>query len=360
VIAGALVLAALVCTSVSAGAGTATVAGGAAVSGRYIVTVRHPSRLSQVIGFPIVHRFADGFAARLSPARLAALRTDPEVASVEPDRVVRAATTEKWPGWGLDRIDEKQLPLSRSYTFHHTGAGVDAYVIDTGVEASHREFGGRADTVYGGPDCNGHGTHAAGIIGSTSYGVAKKARLHGVRVLDCAGAGTTSDVIAGVEWVRAHHAARSIADLPLISARSAALNTAVTRLARSGVFVVTAAGNDGTDACTRSPASAEHVETAAASATDDRRAPFSDYGRCVDVYAPGVDIASAYRHGTARLSGTSMASSFVAGVAVLYKSAFGQTDTDTVHRWLIDHATNGVIKGNRPGTHNRLLNKDSL
>jgi subtilisin family serine protease len=335
-------------------------AGGDGVPGQYIVTVKHPSRLSHVIGFPTVHRFTDGFAARLSAAQLDKVRRDPDVAAIEQDQIMRIDTTQTNPTWGLDRIDERALPLSHSYTYTHTGSGVDAYVIDTGIETSLSQFGGRANTVYGDADCNGHGTHVAGIIGSASYGVAKKVRLHAVQVLDCDGSGTTSDVIAGVNWVRTHHAAKSVANLSLGGSKSAALNDAVTALSKSGVFVAVAAGNDNADACTSSPASAGSVEAAAASASNDARASFSDYGTCVDVYAPGVDIKSTYLGGTASLSGTSMASPFVAGVAALYKSAYGQATFGTVQKWITDHATNGVIKGNKSGTHNRLLNKGSL
>jgi subtilisin family serine protease len=333
---------------------------GDGVPGQYIVTVKHPNRVSHVIGFPTVHRFTSGFAARLSAAQLKKVRSDPDVASIEQDQIIRIATTQKSPTWGLDRIDEGPLPLSHSYTYKHTGSGVDAYVIDTGIETSLSQFGGRANTVYGKADCNGHGTHVAGIIGSKSYGVAKSVRLHAVQVLDCDGSGATSDVIAGINWVKAHHAAKSVANLSLGGSKSTALNNAVTALSKSGVFVAVAAGNDSANACSGSPASAASVEAAAASASDDTRASFSDYGSCVDVYAPGVNIKSTYKGSTAYLSGTSMASPFVAGVAALYKSAYGQATFGTVQKWITDHATNGAIKGNKSGTHNRLLNKGSL
>jgi subtilisin family serine protease len=330
------------------------------VKGQYIVTVKNPSQVSRVIGFPTVHRFAGGFAAKLSPAQLDKVRRDPDVAAIEQDQVMKIATTQQNPTWGLDRLDERVLPLSHSYTYKHTGAGVDAYVIDTGIDTTLSQFGGRADTVYGDADCNGHGTHVAGIIGSTSYGVAKKVKLHAVQVLGCDGSGDTSDVIAGIDWVRKHHAARSVANISLGGPKSRALNDAVTALSRSGVFVAVAAGNDSANACGGSPASAASVEAAAASDSTDTRASFSDYGSCVDIYAPGVHIKSTYPGGTAYLSGTSMASPFVAGVAALYKSAYGQATFGTIQRWMTDHATIGKIKKNTTGTHNRLLNKGSL
>lgn len=334
---------------------------GDVVPGQYIVTMKHPSQVSRAIGSRrTLHRFSNGFAARLSAPQLRQMRSDPDVASIEQDQIIRIATTQTSPPWGLDRIDERTLPLSHSYTYTHTGSGVDAYVIDTGIETSLSQFGGRANTLYGSADCNGHGTHVAGIIGSKTYGVAKNVRLHGVQVLGCDGSGTTSDVIAGINWVTAHHAAKSVANLSLGGSKSTALNNAVTALSKSGVFVAVAAGNDNADACSGSPASAASVEAAAASASDDSRASFSDYGSCVDIYAPGVNIKSTYQGGTAYLSGTSMASPFVAGVAALYKSTYGQATFGTIQTWMTNHATNGVIKKNRSGTHNRLLNKGSL
>lgn len=330
------------------------------VKDQYIVTVKHPGQVSRVIGFPTVHRFARGFAARLSPAQLDKVRRDPDVAAIEQDQVMKIATTQQNPTWGLDRLDERVLPLSHSYSYTHTGAGVDAYVIDTGIDTTLTQFGGRADTPYGNADCNGHGTHVAGIIGSTSYGVAKKVRLHAVQVLGCDGSGDTSDVIAGIDWVRKNHAARSVANLSLGGPKSKALNDAVTALSKSGVFVAVAAGNDDADACGGSPASAASVEAAAASSSTDTRASWSDYGSCVDIYAPGVRIKSTYPGGTRYLDGTSMASPFVAGVAALYKSAYGQATFGTIQKWMTDHATDGKIKKNKAGTHNRLLNKGSL
>jgi subtilisin family serine protease len=335
-------------------------AAGNGISGQYIVTMKHADQVSHAIAFPTVHRFTRGFAAKLSPAQLDKLRRDPNVAAVEQDQVMKIATTQTSPTWGLDRIDEAKLPLSHSYTYKQTAADVDAYVIDTGIETTLSQFGGRADTVYGGEDCNGHGTHVAGIIGSNSYGVAKKVRLHAVQVLDCDGEGSYSDVIAGVDWVRENHAAKSVANLSLGGSKSTALNDAVTALSKSGVFVAVAAGNDNADACKGSPASAGSVEAAAASSSTDTRASFSDYGSCVDVYAPGVNIKSTYQGGTAYLDGTSMASPFVAGVAALYKSAYGQATFGTIQKWITAHATKSVIKKNKSGTPNRLLNKSTL
>jgi subtilisin family serine protease len=337
------------------------------VAGQYIVTMKHPSRVSRAIAFPTVHRFTNGFAARMNSAQLKKVQSDPDVAAIEQDKIMKisattlkAATTQPSPTWGLDRIDEGPLPLSRTYSYTHTGSGVDAYVIDTGIETTLSQFGGRADTVYGSADCNGHGTHVAGIIGSKSYGVAKSVRLHAVQVLDCNGEAATSDVIAGVDWVREHHAAKSVANLSLGGSKSTALNDAVTALSKSGVFVAVAAGNENADSCKESPASAASVEATAASSSNDTRASFSNYGKCVDIYAPGVNVKSTYQGGTAYLSGTSMASPFVAGVAALYKSTYGQATFGTIQTWMTAHANNNRIKSNKTGTYNRLLYKSTL
>jgi subtilisin family serine protease len=332
-----------------------------AVPGQYIVTMKRTgARLSRLSGLRHVHDFGDGFAAKLTPSELKKVQSDPNVAAIEQDQIVRINTTQQNPNWGPDRLDERKLPLSHSYTYKHTGAGVDAYVIDTGIDTSLSQFGGRANTVYGGSDCNGHGTHVAGIIGSRTYGVAKGVKLHAVKVLNCDGEGTTSDVIAGIKWVTKNHAAKSVANLSLGGSKSTALNNAVTALSKSGVFVAVAAGNENTDSCKKSPASAASVEAVAASSSSDTRASFSNYGKCVDIYAPGVNVKSTWLGGTAFASGTSMASPFVAGVAALYKSTYGQKSFGTVQSWIHSHATSGVIKKNKASTHNRLLYKSSL
>lgn len=317
-----------------------------------------------------------GFAAALPEAAVRALSRNPAVAYVEPDQVYTFdATTQSMDTngdpWGLDRIDQQALPLSRTYTYTATGAGVHAYIIDTGIWSLHPDFGGRADNVYDaftfglfgftGEDCNGHGTHVAGTIGGATYGVAKGARLHGVRVLSCAGVGLTSQIIAGLDWVRQNHVKPAVANLSLGGGLSTALNTATTNLANAGVFVAVAAGNEDADACTTSPASAANVFTTAASTRTDAKASFSNWGTCVEAYAPGSAIVSDFILGlTMSLSGTSMASPHVAGVAVLYKAVNGDQPSATVANWIIANATTGVITGNRTGTPNRLVNKRGL
>ena len=311
-----------------------------------------------------------GFAARLSAAAATALGSNPLVASVEPDQVMRADVTQSMDAngdpWGLDRIDQGALPLSRTYTYTSTGAGVHAYIIDTGIWTLHPEFGGRANNVfdaYGatGEDCNGHGTHVSGTIGAATYGVAKGVSLHGVRVLSCAGLGLNSDVIAGVDWVSANHVNPAVANMSLGGGKSPALDQAVTNLWNSGVFLAVAAGNDNVDACTESPSGAPSVFTVAASTKTDAKASYSNWGTCVEAYAPGSAIVSTYLAGTTMsLSGTSMATPHVVGVAALYKATNGNQPSGTVANWLITNATSGVITGNPSGTPNLLLFKSTL
>jgi subtilisin family serine protease len=325
------------------GAASDTSLGNQPIPGHYIVVVKPgiaASMLATASGVKPTHVYdhaLNGFAAALSPAQLDSLRHNSNVAYIEPDREISIADDEtdppistlaiqRNPTWGLDRIDERTLPLSKSYAYNRTGRGVYVYIIDTGIQTSHPEFGGRAEVVYdalggNGQDCNGHGTHVAGTVGGKTYGVAKQAYLRAVRVLNCFGTGTYSSVIAGVNWVTRYHRLPAVANLSLGGSNSPALNAAVTNMVRSGVFTAVAAGNYNGDACQQSPASAAGVATVAASTIQDGRASFSNFGRCVEIYAPGVNIRSAWLNRSIRdLSGTSMASPHVAGVAALYKA----------------------------------------
>ncbi len=316
-----------------------------------------------------------GFAARLPDAAVVALRHDPNVAYIEPDHVVHVDDTEQMDSngdpWGLDRIDQTALPLSGTYTWTSTAAGVHAYIIDTGIWTMHPDFGGRADEVYdvasvlgiNGQDCNGHGTHVAGTVGSATYGVAKGVFLHGVRVFaGCLGTGFASDVIAGVDWVTANHQSPAVANMSIAEqGTDDALNTAVNNLANSGVFVAVAAGNYSVDACGYSPASASGAYTVAASTKTDAAASFTDWGSCVKVYAPGDAIKSTWLlNGTQTMSGTSMATPHVVGVAALVKATFGDASSAAVGNWITSNATSGAITGNPGGTPNLLLFKSSL
>ena len=353
----------------------------ATVPGQYVVVfhdnVADPAALARQLvttaGGSLLRVYTSaikGFAAKLPALAVDVVRGNPAVALVEPDQMMRADVTQSMDAngdpWGLDRIDQSAEPLSGTYSYTSTGTGVHAYIIDTGIWTLHPEFGGRANNVfdaYGatGVDCNGHGTHVAGTIGATTYGVAKSVSLHGVRVLSCAGLGLTSDVLAGVDWVTANHVSPAVANMSLGGGKSAALDQAVTNLYNSGVFLAVAAGNDNVDACTESPSGAPSVFTVAASEKTDAKASYSNWGTCVEVYAPGSSIKSTYLAGTTMtLSGTSMATPHVVGVAALYKATNGDQPSATVANWIISNATSGVITGNVSGTPNRLLFKSTL
>jgi subtilisin family serine protease len=329
--------------------------------------------LAQQHGGRVLHVYTSalsGFVARIPDEAVAALARSPNVDYVEQDQVVTLETTQNMAAngdpWGLDRIDERTLPLSLTYTYTATASAVRAYIIDTGIATAHAEFGGRASNVYdglggNGQDCHGHGTHVAGTVASATYGVAKAARPRGVRVLNCSGSGSISGIIAGVDWVRANHIKPAVANMSLGGSFSSALNTAVNSLANAGVFVAVAAGNSNADACNSSPASASNVFTVASSTRTDAKSSFSNWGSCVEAYAPGSSIKSTWLSGgTNTISGTSMASPHVAGVAALYKAAFGDASQATIANWIITNATTGVITGNPGGTANRLLFKAGL
>ena len=307
-----------------------------------------------------------GFAATMSAAAAEAIARNPQVAYVEQDQVYSINTTQSSATWGLDRIDQRSRPLSGTYTYTRTGSGVRAYIIDTGIYTSHTQFGSRASNVYdafggNGSDCNGHGTHVAGTVGSSTYGVAKAALLRGVRVLDCSGNGATSGIISAIDWVRANHIKPAVANMSLGGGYSSSLNTAAANLHNAGVFLAVAAGNENQDACNVSPASAAYVFTTASSTSSDYKSSFSNWGSCVEAYAPGSSITSTWNNGgTNTISGTSMASPHVAGVAALYKHAYGDASSATIRSWIINNATTSVISGNVTGTPNRLLFKSSL
>jgi subtilisin family serine protease len=305
----------------------------------------------------------NGFAVNMTEAQAEALSQDYRVKFVEEDSIVTADVTQSNPPWGLDRIDQRNRPLSGTYTYNWTGSGVRAYVIDTGILTSHTQFGGRASNVFdafggSGTDCNGHGTHVAGTIGGSTYGVAKSSLPRGVRVLNCSGSGSNSGVISGVDWVRLNHIAPAVANMSLGGGASSALDTAVNNLSNAGVTIAVAAGNSNADACGSSPARAANAITVGSTTQSDARSSFSNFGTCLDIFAPGSGILSAWfssNTATATLSGTSMASPHVAGAAALYKQANPGASPATIRNALVNNATSGVLSGVGSGSPNRLL-----
>eukprot|EP00128_Syssomonas_multiformis_P010294 Colp12_sorted_trinity150504_noHs@10414 len=278
--------------------------------------------------FKYRHAFK-GFAARLGEAQLNRFRAHPDVDFVEQDGVVTVQTTQSGATWGIDRIDQRLLPLSTTYSYTSDGTGVTAYVLDTGILFSHTQFGSRAtfgfDAFGGnGVDCNGHGTHVSGTIGGITYGVAKNVNLVAVRVLDCSGSGTYSGVVAGMDWVTANRVLPAVASMSLGGGYSSSLNAAVSRMVGAGVPVAVAAGNSNADACRYSPSSAPDAITVAATTSSDSGASYSNWGPCVDVAAPGSGITSAWigsNSATNTISGTSMATPHVSGLVARYLQA---------------------------------------
>ncbi|MGQ0714854.1 MAG: S8 family serine peptidase [Gemmatimonadaceae bacterium] len=302
-----------------------------------------------------------GFAARLPAPAAAAIARHPSVTLVEADQeMVAIGTTQANATWGLDRVDQRDLPLSTSYTYNATGSGVTVYIIDTGIRTTHQELGGRASVGFdalggNGQDCHGHGTHVAGTAGGTTYGVAKSVTLIAVRVLDCNGSGSTSGVIAGVDWVTSHHAAGApaSANMSLGGGASASLDQAVESSIADGVSYAVAAGNGDflgrpQDACNSSPARVPGAMTIGATDKTDQEASWSNYGSCVDMLAPGVGITSAWSGSdteTNTISGTSMATPHVAGAMALYLQGNPGATPSAVEQALESNATPNKIGG---------------
>ncbi|HEY6738149.1 MAG TPA: S8 family peptidase [Actinopolymorphaceae bacterium] len=308
-----------------------------------------------------------GFASTLSKDALAAVRADPDVKYVEANRKIFLDATQSPATWGIDRIDQRELPLSNSYTYDRTGDGVKAYILDTGIRFSHQDFGGRAvsgfDAIDGGSadDCHGHGTHVAGTVGSETYGVAKGVQLVGVRVLDCQGSGTNAQVIAGIDWVTSDHdaGAPAVANMSLGGGVSQALDDAVGRSIADGVTYALAAGNDyGSDACNGSPGRVGAAVTVGSTTSSDARSNFSNIGSCLDIFAPGSDITStsnASDTATTEMSGTSMATPHAAGAAALVLEQDPSATPQQVRDTLVSTATPDVVDDAGVGSPNLLL-----
>jgi subtilisin family serine protease len=314
----------------------------------------------------------DGFEARLSEQQARRMAADPAVAFVEQNHVVRAADTQNDPpSYGLDRIDQPTLPLDQRYTFPNRGQDVTAFVIDSGIQVTHADFEGRAVAGFDAieedgtaQDCDGHGTHVAGTIGGAAHGVAKSVKLVAVRVLDCEGLGTNAGVIDGLDFAIRTANGRAVANMSLSSLASEAVDQAVERTVAAGITVVAAAGNNNSDACGRSPARVPAAVTVGATDHTDRRgtnqagAFFSNFGRCLDLFAPGVNIQSAWidsDESTRKLSGTSMAAPHVAGVAAIILQAHPGASPDEVIRRLVNAAVVDAVRDPGPESPNRLL-----
>ncbi len=305
-----------------------------------------------------------GAAVTMDHKQAQALANDPSVAYIEQDQRMSISATQSNATWGIDRIDQTSLPLSKTYTYP-TSTGVHAYVIDTGVRATHTEFSGRMGNGFdaikdgnGTNDCQGHGTHVAGTVGGTTWGVAKNVTIHAVRVLGCDGSGTNSGVIAGMDWVVANHVKPAVANMSLGGGASQATDDAIARMTNAGVVTVVAAGNDATNACNYSPARAPSAITVGSTTSTDAMSSFSNYGSCVDIYGPGSSITSASRTsdtGSTSLSGTSMASPHVAGVAALYLSKNPTATPAQVTSALLTNALNSKITGIPSGV-NKFVN----
>jgi subtilisin family serine protease len=324
--------------------------------------------MAQAKGGRVMHVYkhaVNGFSVRMPEAKMRELLADPRVAYIEEDGLKSIVATQTGATWGLDRVDQRNLPLDGNYNYNVDGTGVHAYIIDTGVRLTHSQFSGRMgngfDAVTSGGnanDCQGHGTHVAGTVGGTTHGVAKKVTIHPVRVLDCNGSGTDSGVIAGIDWVTANHVKPAVANMSLGGGASATLDAALARSHAAGVVHVVAAGNDNASACNYSPAREPTAITVGSTTSSDARSSFSNYGTCVDIFAPGSSITSAgYSSdtGTATMSGTSMASPHVAGGAALYLAANPSATPTQVRDALVNNGTTGKVTSPGTGSPNVLL-----
>jgi len=348
-----------------------------AIPGRYIIVLQPGAPAGEVnaaaeqarglggqIDF-VYDAALNGFAGSFPEQAIEGLSHNPNIDFIEADQEITLDTTQSPATWGLDRIDQRNRPLNNAYTYNYTGSGVTAYIIDTGIRISHTQFGGRASYGYDfvdndstASDCNGHGTHVAGTVGGSTYGVAKAVRLVAVRVLNCSGSGTISGVIAGINWVTSKHTTgKAVANMSLGGGASSSLDTAVNNSINDGIVYAIAAGNSNANACNYSPARVPNAITVGATTSSDARASYSNIGSCLDLFAPGSSITSAWYTSdtaTATLSGTSMATPHVAGVAALYLQGHTASPSQ-VRNAIVNAATANVVTNAGSGSPNRLL-----
>jgi subtilisin family serine protease len=306
-----------------------------------------------------------GVAARIPVQALDGLSRNPQIARIEPDQTLELSDAQLYADWGLDRLDQRALPLDDFYNFTSGGAGVNVYIIDSGIRGTHADFGARVVSAfsavndgYGTGDCLGHGTHVAGTVGGSTWGVAKAVRLHSIRVVGCSTSATGSALLAGMDWVARNRVLPAVANMSLGGGVSATLNAAAQAMINAGVVTVAAAGNSALDACTISPAALPAAITVGASTMYDVHAPFSNFGSCVDLYAPGVSIQSASNASdiaSVLKTGTSMAAPHVAGAAALYLAQSPGASPAAVEAALVGSATTGILTSVPSGTANRLL-----
>ncbi|GAA2425168.1 hypothetical protein GCM10010405_04660 [Streptomyces macrosporus] len=356
-----------------------------ALDGRYIVvlkdsgtaarTLKAPGdvrekaeELTDAFGGEAARTYASafkGFSLRATEKQARRLAAHPAVAYVEADRVERGDDIQSAPTWGLDRIDQLDLPLDAGYTYDATAPNVTAYIVDSGINIAHRDFEGRAsygwnfvDGTRTASDCHGHGTHVAGTVGGETHGVAKDVKLVAVKVLNCENSGSTEGVLAGYDWVVKNAVKPAVANVSIGGAASAAKDAAVKKMIEAGITVAVSAGNKGVDACTQSPAREPSVITVAATARDDSKPSWSNHGTCVDLFAPGSSVLSTgidSTTATKTMSGTSMAAPHVTGAAALYVSEHPTATPAQVTRALLDAAGTGRVTGPGEGSPNRLL-----